>query len=84
MREDKVMKSEIGNPKRKEKIKRNVTAFVMLQLQEIACLEAIKVLLSMEGKCLLNLRFYEQERGMKVRIAGLLSSDFEDTNSRMD
>lgn len=30
MREDKVMKSEIGNFKRKEKIKRNVIVFVML------------------------------------------------------
>lgn len=45
MRENWVLESEIGNPKRKEKIKSNVVAS-----QDIAGLETIKVLLSMGEK----------------------------------
>lgn len=61
MREDKIIGSEIGNPKRREKIKKNVTAS-----EDTAGLESIKILLNMGGKCLLNVRFYDQERRMKV------------------
>lgn len=44
MRKDEIIESEIRNPKKGGKIKKNVTA-----CQDIACLKSIKILLNVWG-----------------------------------